>query len=127
VAEGLSYITETELAGPAPVLLDLEPIQTEGEVSMRVSDLDLLFFESEPTCTGRRQKCRDMSGLSQCLCGETVTIRPRCRLNSYSGSVVDRCGPLLSSGLKRLSRVVTGLVMCKRSREVMGSITCCVT
>ncbi len=81
MAEGLLYIVETELAGPAPTLLNLEPIQTEGEVSMkvsegevsaRVSDADPLFFESEPMCTGRRWKCRDMSELSQCLCGKTA-------------------------------------------------------
>ena len=70
--DALSYIAETELAGPAPALLNSEPIQTEGEVSARVSDPDPLFFESEPTCTGRRWKCRDMSGLFQCLCGETA-------------------------------------------------------
>jgi len=59
--DALSYITETELARPAPALLNLEPIQTEGEVSTkvsegevstRVSDPDPLFFESKPTCTG---------------------------------------------------------------------------
>ena len=81
VADGLSYIAETELAGPAPALLDSEPIQSEveesarvpeGEGSVRVSDPDPLFIESEPTHTGRRRKCRDMSGLSQCLCGETA-------------------------------------------------------
>ena len=81
VADGLSYIAETELAGPALALLDLEPIQSkveesarvpEGEGSARVSDLDPLFIESKPTHTGQRQKCRDMSGLSQCLCGETA-------------------------------------------------------
>ena len=31
-----------------------------------------LFFESEPTRVGRRRKCRDMSGLSLCLCGESA-------------------------------------------------------
>jgi len=81
VVEGLSYIAETELAGPAPALLDLELIQTkgevsakvsEGEVSVRVSDTDSLFLESEPTHTGQRCKCRDMSGLSQCW----VSSRP---------------------------------------------------
>jgi hypothetical protein len=28
-----------------------------------------IFFDSEPTRTGRRRKCRDMSELSLCLCG----------------------------------------------------------
>jgi len=59
--------------------------------------------------------------------GKDVTVRPRCRLNSYSGSVADRYGPLLSSRLERLSRVVTGSVTCRKSCKVMGSITCCVT
>jgi len=31
-----------------------------------------LFFESEPTQVGRRWKCRDMSGLSQCLCSDSA-------------------------------------------------------
>jgi hypothetical protein len=31
-----------------------------------------LFFESVPTCVGQRRKCRDMSGLSQCLCGDSA-------------------------------------------------------
>jgi hypothetical protein len=61
VADGLLYIAETELAGPAPVLLNSELIQSEveesarvpeGEGSVRVSDPDPLFIESEPTCTG---------------------------------------------------------------------------
>jgi hypothetical protein len=56
-----------------------------------------------------------------------VTVRPQCRLNSYSGSVADHYGLLPSSRLKRLSQVVTGSVTCKKSHEVTGSITCCVT
>ena len=31
-----------------------------------------LFFESEPTHVGRRRKCRDMSGLSLCLCSDSA-------------------------------------------------------
>jgi hypothetical protein len=30
------------------------------------------FFASEPTRAGRKRKCRDMSGLSLCLCGDTA-------------------------------------------------------
>lgn len=83
VADGLPYIAETELAGPALALLNSELIQSEveesarvpeGEGSARVSDPDLLFIESEPTHTSQRWKCRDMSGLSQCLCGETAKL-----------------------------------------------------
>jgi hypothetical protein len=33
-----------------------------------------LFFESELTCVGRRRKCRDMSGLSLCLCGDSARL-----------------------------------------------------
>ena len=33
---------------------------------------ELLFFDSEPTRAGRKRRCRDMSGLSQCLCGKSV-------------------------------------------------------
>ena len=32
----------------------------------------LLFFDSEPTHVGRRRRCRDMSGLSLCLCRDIV-------------------------------------------------------
>ena len=66
VAAGLSYIAESEPTEPASALVDLEPMQTEGEVTMResegeavagevsarVSDLEPLFFESEPTHAG---------------------------------------------------------------------------
>ena len=31
-----------------------------------------LFFESEPTHVGQRRKCRDMSDLSLCLCGDSA-------------------------------------------------------
>ena len=69
---GFSYIAETEPARPVtawPASVNLEPnrtegeasmrlfegeeMQTEGEVSIRVSDplADPVFFESEPTCT----------------------------------------------------------------------------
>ena len=86
VAAGLLYIVESEPAELAPALVDSEPMQTEGEVTMResegeavagevsvrVSDPEPLFFESEPTHAGQRRKCRDMSGLSQCLCGDTA-------------------------------------------------------
>ncbi len=79
VAAGLSYIVESEPTEPAPALVDSEPMQTEGEaaaseVSVRVSNPEPLFFESEPMCAGRRRKCRDMSGLSQCLCGDTAKL-----------------------------------------------------
>ena len=33
-----------------------------------------VFFESEPTCVGQRQKCRDMSDLSLCLCGDSARL-----------------------------------------------------
>ena len=51
--------------------------ESEGEavaskVSARVSDPEPLFFDSEPMCASRRWKCRDMSRLSQCLCGDTA-------------------------------------------------------
>jgi len=36
------------------------------------SGSDLLFFNSELTRGGCRRRCRDMSGLSLCLCGESV-------------------------------------------------------
>ena len=36
------------------------------------SGSDLLFLDSEPTCVGRRRRGRDMSGLSLCLCRESV-------------------------------------------------------
>jgi len=68
------HIAETKpvrsALGSAPALVDLEQMQNEGEASMRGSDPDPLFFESEPTHTSRRRKCRDISGLSQCLCGD---------------------------------------------------------
>ena len=69
---GFLYVAETEPAGPAPALIDPESMRTEGDASARVSNPDPLFFDSEPTRTGRRRKCRDMSGLSQCLCGDTA-------------------------------------------------------
>ena len=31
-----------------------------------------VFFKSEPMRVGRRQKCRDMSDLSLCLCGDST-------------------------------------------------------
>jgi hypothetical protein len=34
--------------------------------------LTMLFFESELMYMGQRQKCRDMSGLSLCLCGDST-------------------------------------------------------
>ena len=81
VVEDFSNVAETEPTRLAPEIVDLEPMRTEGEasvgvfegeVSARVSDPDPLFIESEPTRTGRRRKCRDMSRLSQCLCGDTA-------------------------------------------------------
>ena len=74
VAAGFLYIAENELAEPALELVNLEPIQPEGEVSTRVSDPEPLFIESKPIHTSQRQKCRDMSGLSQCLCGNTAKL-----------------------------------------------------
>jgi len=72
------HITETEpvrsVLGSAPALVDLEQMQNEEEAFMRGSDPDPLFFESEPTRTSRRQKCRDISGLSQCLCGDIAKL-----------------------------------------------------
>ena len=86
--ECFSYITGTEPARPVPAVVDLKPqrtegeaptrlfegetMLTEGEASARVSDADALFFASEPTRTSQRRRCRDMSGLSQCLCGDTA-------------------------------------------------------
>ena len=32
------------------------------------------FIESEPTCVGQRRRCRDMSGLSVCLCGNCAEL-----------------------------------------------------
>jgi hypothetical protein len=90
---GFSYIAETEPARPVtarPASVDSELNQTEGEASTRLFEgeemqtegealtrvsnplADPVFFESEPTHTSRRWKCRDMSRLSQCLCGDTV-------------------------------------------------------
>jgi hypothetical protein len=40
--------------------------------TLMTNQLTTLFFKSEPMCVGQRQKCRDMSGLSLCLCGESA-------------------------------------------------------
>lgn len=50
-------------------------VQVESNPIIRQHEPDLsgsLFFDSEPTRGGRKRKCRDMSGLSLCLCGECV-------------------------------------------------------
>lgn len=39
-------------------------------VTPESSGSDAVFFDSEPTYVGHKQRCRDMSSLSQCLCGE---------------------------------------------------------
>ena len=36
------------------------------------SGSDILFFDSAPTRVGHKRRCRDMTGLSLCLCGESV-------------------------------------------------------
>lgn len=47
-------------------------VTEQSEPESLASGSDLLFFDSEPTRVGRRRRCRDMSGLSLCLCGERV-------------------------------------------------------
>lgn len=55
-------------------------VHQTGGSQMPISSLSIpstdqsttLFFESEPTRVGRRRKCRDMSDLSLCLCGDSA-------------------------------------------------------
>ena len=70
----------SEPSGPvlSQVPLDSETthvgqVQVTYNTVVELSELsgsELLFFDSEPTRMGRKRRCRDMSGLSQCLCGE---------------------------------------------------------
>lgn len=52
----------------------MEEVQTnkQSEPESLASGSDFLFFDSEPTCVGYKQRCRDISGLSLCLYGEQV-------------------------------------------------------
>ena len=51
------------------------PVTTVDPIPIAIpepSGSDAVFFDTELTHMGCRQRCRDMSGLSQCLCGERV-------------------------------------------------------
>jgi len=80
-------ITAPEPSGSALPEVDQVPPNSEtthiGQVQMKsnsiadqsepeLSGSDNLFFDSEPTRMGRKRRCRDISGLSLCLCGVSV-------------------------------------------------------
>jgi hypothetical protein len=63
--------SETTHMGQAQIQSNPVAERSEPESSGSIP-LDILFLDSEPTRVGRRRRCRDMSGLSLCLCGESV-------------------------------------------------------
>ena len=83
------------------------PINERAEPESSGSGLS--FFDSAPTHVGRKRRCRDMSGLSLCLCGESA--RPndvgsiQCQGNGCETDWVSNCVKFASSGLKRLSTI----------------------
>jgi len=60
----------TVAANTGQAQIQHNPITERSEPQSTGSEL--LFFDSEPTHAGRKQQCRDMSGLSQCLCRKSV-------------------------------------------------------
>jgi len=78
-------------------------------------DSNLQFFDSEPTCVGRKQRCRDISGLSVCLCGERVREGDvdsiKCHRNGCETIWVSCCIDFSCSRLKRLSIIFDALSM----------------
>ena len=83
---------------------------------------DILFFDSEPTRVGCRRRCRDMSGLSQCLCGETVGPGDagsiQCQRAGCETIWVSKFDAFASSKLKRLSIIFGVLCMTMRDHNI---------
>ena len=77
-----TFETQQSLVPPPTHHADTSIVHQSGGSKMPTNSLSTpmpvtdqsttLFFESEPTRVGRRRKCRDMSGLSLCLCGESA-------------------------------------------------------
>ena len=73
VSPQLQVPVDSETTHAGQVQINSNPITPTIERSEpELSGSDLLFFDSELTRMGCRQRCRDMSGLSLCLCGESV-------------------------------------------------------
>ena len=76
---------------------------------LKSSGSDALFFDSEPTRGGRKQRCRDISGLSRCLCGESVKPDDgdsiKCRRAGCETVWVSNCVDFASSRLNQINKL----------------------
>ena len=99
------------------------PIASANPVSISVPEpfsSDTLFLDTEPTRTGRRRRCRDMSGLSQCLCGESVQPHDvgsiQCQRAGCETIWVSYCIDLAISGLNLNQLSITFSVLALRTQ-----------
>ena len=131
------------------LLADLQalvaPIESAEDAPIAIpepSGSGIVFFDTEPTRMGRRRRCRDMSGLSQCLCGVSVQQGDlgsiQCHRDGCETTWVSSCADFASSrlNLNRLSIIVSvsatrmqvrlqnsGLAMYVRSQRRHGGVT----
>ena len=98
-------VAPTARADPIPIAVPEPP------------ESDVLFFNTEPTRLGRRRRCRDMSGLSLCLCGDSAQPDGvgsiRCHKAGCETVWVSKCLDFVSSrlNLNRLSTIFSALTM----------------
>jgi hypothetical protein len=115
--------TKPDLSGSVLLPLDSEATHM-GQIPTKIGPIppepepsgsDNVFLDSEPTRVGRRRRCRDMSSLSLCLCGESVrpgeTSSIQCQRAGCETIWVSNCVDFASSGLNLLSIIFSVLDM----------------
>ena len=126
----------------------LAPIASTDSVSITATESprsNPVFFNSEPTRVGRRWRCRNMSDLSLCLCGESahpgdatdVSLSSiRCQRTGCETIWVSNFVDFVSSRLNRLSFIFgvlgmrtldqdIGFVRCAPCKRRRGGGSCC--
>ena len=101
--------------------------ERSGPESSRSVPPDILFLDSEPTRVGRRRRCRDMSGLSLCLCGESVKPSEigsiQCQRAGCETIWVSKCVDFASPRLNLLS-IIFGVLGMRIQDQDIGLVRC---